>query len=150
MSTKKTPDTVGRSEAKSSGDVGYGKPPVETRFKPGVSGNPSGRSKTSSGPSAHVQTKKLLEIIRDEFSRTVSVTEGGKQRRMMRGEALVRQILNEAAKNPRFFSEIARLLNKADDELPPPGPIIDLGQLTEKEIETFRYLHRRATKYLDT
>ncbi|MBG1233488.1 DUF5681 domain-containing protein [Aestuariivirga litoralis] len=30
-------------------DIGYGKPPVETRFKPGKSGNPKGRPKN--GPS---------------------------------------------------------------------------------------------------
>jgi hypothetical protein len=36
-------NTAPDNEAESEYKVGYGKPPLETRFKPGVSGNPNGR-----------------------------------------------------------------------------------------------------------
>ena len=43
--------------AKPGYEVGYGKPPKDTRFKPGQSGNPSGRPKgaTNKRPGMHAR-----------------------------------------------------------------------------------------------
>ena len=49
-------------------EVGYGRPPVASRFKPGQSGNPKGRPKTS---------KNVDTILQDTFFRKVTVREGG-------------------------------------------------------------------------
>ena len=38
-----------------TGNVGYGRPPMHSRFKPGQSGNPKGRPVGTYGPSKHVQ-----------------------------------------------------------------------------------------------
>ena len=60
-----------RSKKSSDGNysVGYGRPPEETRFKPGQSGNPKGRSKGSKNFSTHFE---------EELSQQVTLVENGK------------------------------------------------------------------------
>ena len=53
--------------------VGYGRPPKETRFQPGKSGNPAGRRKGS---------RTVGAILTDIIEQKVPVTENGKTRRM--------------------------------------------------------------------
>jgi Family of unknown function (DUF5681) len=60
--------------------VGYGKPPIETRYKPGTSGNPNGRPKGRGN---------LKHAAQGVFTSTVLVREGGKARRVTRLEALL-------------------------------------------------------------
>ena len=52
-------------------DIGYGKPPDHSRFKPGRSGNPRGRPKGK---------RNLRTAILEELNRRVVVREGGKER----------------------------------------------------------------------
>src|ERR1039458_7972946 len=47
--------------------VGYGKPPRHTQFKPGQSGNATGRPK---------KAKTLDDVLYEEFNRFVTITEG--------------------------------------------------------------------------
>jgi hypothetical protein len=69
-------------------NAGYRKPPVKSRFKRGQSGNPKGRPKGS---------KNLASIVHKELGRKVSVTEDGQQRRISKGEAIVKRLVNQAA-----------------------------------------------------
>lgn len=69
-------------------EVGYGKPPAATRFKPGQSGNRSGRPKGSKSFQAHVQTA---------LNRRVKVTTGDKQRTMSKRAVIAEQVVNRAA-----------------------------------------------------
>lgn len=59
-------------------EVGYGKPPKQTQFKPGQSGNPGGRPKGS---------KNLSTVMNEILSRRVTITENGKTRRVSYIEA---------------------------------------------------------------
>jgi hypothetical protein len=63
---KTAPDPPGT--APSSSDIGYRRPPVATRFKKGVSGNPRGRPrkrrKTAPSPTPSVQDFVLMEAYR--------------------------------------------------------------------------------------
>ncbi|MEW9922579.1 DUF5681 domain-containing protein, partial [Marimonas sp. MJW-29] len=59
-------------------EVGYGKPPKSAQFKPGKSGNPKGRPKGSLDFKTHVQ---------EMLSRQVTITDGGKRRRISALEA---------------------------------------------------------------
>ena len=45
MSESKDRSKLQTGSVRASYDVGYGKPPASTRFKPGQSGNPKGRPK---------------------------------------------------------------------------------------------------------
>jgi hypothetical protein len=72
--------------------VGYGKPPVATRFRKGVSGNPSGRRK---------KEPELIDpgtILENLDSEEIVVTENGKRRRMTKGKIRIRQLFVKAIK----------------------------------------------------
>ncbi len=66
-------------------EVGYGKPPRHSRFKPGQSGNPKGRKRGSKS------TGTLLREILDE---KVVVREGNREKKLTRKEAWLRQTMN--------------------------------------------------------
>jgi hypothetical protein len=74
--------------AKPSGPVGYGKPPQNTRFKKGVSGNPKGRPKGSLNV-ASVFMKTLRE--------KVVLNENGQRKKVSKLEAAIKQLVNKAA-----------------------------------------------------
>ena len=71
------------------GIVGYGRPPIETRFKPGVSGNAAGRPKRS---------RNLKTIIRTALTAHVTVREGEKKRSVTKLEGIVLRQLESALK----------------------------------------------------
>jgi hypothetical protein len=68
-------------------EIGYGRPPKRTRFKPGKSGNPAGRPRKRPTFNDEVET---------ELNSTITVTEGGKQRRMSKRRAIAKQHTNLA------------------------------------------------------
>jgi hypothetical protein len=70
--------------------VGYGHPPRHTRFQPGRSGNLKGRPKGAISLAAAL----LLEL-----EKLVVVTEGGKRKKLSKGEALAKQLVNRALNN---------------------------------------------------
>jgi hypothetical protein len=69
-------------------DVGYGRPPKDTRFKGGISGNPQGRPKDSRNVAA-VFAKTLRE--------KVVINEHGQRKTITKLEAAVKQFVNKAA-----------------------------------------------------
>lgn len=69
--------------------VGYGRPPLETRFKPGRSGNAKGRPP---------KRKNLRTVIEEAFGALVIVRVGEKTRKMTRLEALVWRTVERALK----------------------------------------------------
>jgi hypothetical protein len=72
-------------------EVGYGKPPVHTRFRKGQSGNPSGRPKRNS-------TERAKEIALQEAYRLVPVRDGDKIVKMPAIQAVHRSQIALAAK----------------------------------------------------
>jgi len=69
--------------------VGYGKPPVRSRFRPGISGNAKGRPKNS---------KNLKTLIRQAMTATISIQEGASARRVSKIEGVVLRQLQNALK----------------------------------------------------
>ena len=70
-------------------EVGYGRPPRHTRFKPGRSGNPRGR------PSGSKNLSTLLSEILNEL---VVVAESSGRRKITKRRAIIMQLVNQAAK----------------------------------------------------
>lgn len=91
--------------------VGYCRPPVANRFKPGVSGNPSGKRK------ARPTLSQRLDRILGE---SVSVTEGGRSKRMTKEEVFLRQLVTRAIGGDRQFSRLVlEYLERRQDKAPP-------------------------------
>lgn len=70
-------------------EVGYGKPPKHSQFKPGQSGNSKGRPKG---------TKNLATDLSEELAQKISINEGGKQQQISKQRALVKSLLSKALK----------------------------------------------------
>lgn len=88
-------------------EVGYGKPPVATRFQKGQSGNPSGKPKKV--PQL-LDPGKVLEAIDNE---EITVTDNGKRKRMTKAEIQFRQLFVKAI---RGDMKAARLIAKMATE----------------------------------
>lgn len=72
--------------------VGYGKPPIGTRFQKGRSGNPGGRRKSEN------RYEKTNQLILEEAFRPVTVREGDKILKMPALRAIVRSQIQLAIK----------------------------------------------------
>ncbi len=68
-------------------EVGYGKPPRHTRFRPGRSGNPAGRPQ---GP------QTLPADLREELQETVTLREGDLERTLSKQRAILRSLTAKA------------------------------------------------------
>jgi hypothetical protein len=92
-------------------EVGFGKPPRSTRFKPGQSGNPAGRPRGA---------KNFAVAIEQELVTRVTVTENGRRRRISKREVIAKHLVNKAASGdlkaiPLWLNEArARENNSAD------------------------------------
>jgi len=67
--------------------VGYGRPPIHTRFASGVSGNPRGRPRGS---------KNLKTDVLEEIGEKVTVREGEKSRPISKQRAIVKAVVLRA------------------------------------------------------
>ncbi len=104
----KRPKLKGPATAKY--EVGYGKPPAETRFKPGQSGNPSGRPKGARNKLPTLNEERLKTIILEEAYRAIRINDGDRQIKVPMAQAIVRAVAVNAVKGQqraqRLFTEL--------------------------------------------
>lgn len=99
------------SEKAAGYEVGYGKPPVHSRFRKGQSGNRAGRTKG---------VKNAMTVMAQALAERVTVIDGGKRKSITKFEAAAKQLANKAvkgdAKSIKLVMEIAR---EYDEQRPP-------------------------------
>ena len=96
------------NKAQKNYKVGKGRPPVETRWKPGQSGNPRGRRKGR---------RNLESMFFGELHRRVVVVENGKRRKITKGEATMKQLINAAMKgDPRAIQTMINIIKMMGDQ----------------------------------
>ena len=96
-----------RNPADSTYEVGYKKPPRETRFKKGQSGNPKGRPKGS---------KNFGSQVASTFARKISVHEKGKERRISMAEAILLKLTAKAIAGDMTATRLAISLLQVSHE----------------------------------
>jgi hypothetical protein len=119
-------------------DVGYGKPPVHSRFCKGQSGNPRGRPRGAN-------TGGLKEIFLKEAHRTVRVREGDRIEQIPAVRALIRVMIASAAKGngpaQRTCIEVLRLCEQELANQAAAGPH---GKAAERPLSDIEIARRIA------
>jgi Family of unknown function (DUF5681) len=98
--------------------VGYRRPPKETRFAAGKSGNPRGR------PNGN---RPLGAILRDIIQQKIPVTENGKTRRISALEVMLRRLVNDAIRSDAKAMKL--LLSLVDRHAESPETKLRLDEL---------------------
>lgn len=86
--------------------VGYGKPPLGSRFRHGVSGNPKGRPRG---------IRNFQTELSEELRTKVTVHENGRRKKITKRQAIAKQLVNKAASGdlkaiPTLFSQSRELI----------------------------------------
>lgn len=106
---------------RTSYEVGYGKPPASTRFRPGQSGNPKGRPKGARNKLPGLQEERLKTIVLQEAYRAIKVRDGNRNVSVPMATAIVRALAVNAAKgNNRaalIFSTLLQTTERENREL---------------------------------
>jgi hypothetical protein len=118
------------SDKKRDFEVGYGKPPRHTRFTKGRSGNPRGRA-----PGA----KNLKTFLIDALNELVVVTENGGRRTISKGQAIIKQLVNQSAKGDwRATKLLLDTLDQGDGRGEPETSESSFAAADEKVIEQLK------------
>lgn len=135
---------------RASYEVGYARPPVNNRFKPGQSGNPKGRPKGAKNKLPALHEERLREIVLEEAYRTITVQDSGRPVSIPMAQAVVRSMAVNAAKGQhraqRLFAQLLGSTESARKEL--HDRYFETA-LTYK-IEWDRELQRRAEQGITT
>lgn len=92
--------------------VGYGRPPMHTRFKPGQSGNPKGRPKG---------TKNEDTILREIMNRPIEIRDGGRPRKISVLAAILLKFAENALKgDPKSATFLLNRYGLAERTAPEP------------------------------
>ena len=87
-------------------DVGYGKPPIKTRFQKGNKGNPKGRKSKKNIP--------VKDLIEAELNKEVIVNENGKKKKMLLREVIAKKIVNQISKGIQVPRNNINFVEKMD------------------------------------
>lgn len=120
-------------------EVGRGKPPVHTRFKPGQSGNPRGRPR-GSGDFRQALIAAAQEVV--------VITENGRKKRLSKQEVAARQLVNKAASGDHRATELLYKYLGIDKAIEPvaasPADKADLSFGSEDDTQVLEAFLRRS------
>jgi len=121
------------SENKGDYEVGYGKPPRDTRFPKGQSGNPRGR------PSG---AKNLKTLLSEALNEPVIVTENGGRRKVTKRQAIITQLVNRSATADfRAIKILLDMVREIENQTEPAPP--ETSAFSEADEEVLDQLRAR-------
>lgn len=102
-------------------EVGYGKPPTHSRFRPGQSGNPRGRPKGSRNRLPALNEERLKTVVLEEAYRLIGVRDGDRPAEIPVIQAIIRGVALNAARghqrSQRMFTELLQWVEREDKAL---------------------------------
>jgi Family of unknown function (DUF5681) len=118
--------------------IGYRKPPIASRFKQGVSGNPKGRPRGS---------RNIRSAAQKVFTSEVVVRQGGRTRRITKIEAI---FLKQSEKALQGSERAAQMLTQWAEKLGlfregAGEPLQDFSKLTDEELQLLERLVSKIT-----
>lgn len=117
-------------------EIGKGRPPTATRWKPGQSGNPNGRPKGS---------KNATTMAKTALSRKVAATVNGRKRKMTVVEIAYRRLSDKAMAGDQ--KALAFLLMLANNMEPSETGSTDSITTPEQDLAIITdYFRRKGTK----
>lgn len=124
-------------------EVGYGKPPKSTQFKPGQSGNPKGRTKGSKNG--------IYTYIKRELNSSITLTDGSK---ITKEQGFSRQLTNKALRgdiqSQKLLFNIHQKAQRKDGEQPVQRITDEQYERIQKVIERMRIgFIRQFKEYMD-
>ena len=112
--------------------VGYGKPPLHTRFQKGKSGNPKGRPRGK---------KNMSTLLSTALNASIVVVANGRRKKITKREAIVTQLVNKSAAADLKATQIVLAMLR-DLESQADGSA-DPAVFTEADQEIIRRIHAR-------
>ena len=92
-------------------EVGYGRPPTQSQFKKGRSGNPTGRRR-------YTESERTQQLLREEGARVLTLRQGNRVEKITAVRAAVRSLFLEAAKGKTAAQKMVLQLVAAQSKLP--------------------------------
>ena len=135
MSGRETPDPD--PSPTTEWRVGYRRPPLATRFRPGQSGNPRGSRKREGTFGAAVAAA---------LGEKIEVKENGRSRRITKLEAAAKQLANHAAMGDQRAMQLVVRLVGAEESRPAPKPPEPPERLDEGDALVVREIVRRLSR----
>ncbi len=116
-------------------EVGYGKPPRNTRFKPGQSGNPNGRP---------AGKKNLATVLGDVLAEEVVAVVGkGRHQKMTKLKATITQLVNKATSGDLKATQLVLTQVRDAEGRADPGSADSAG-ITEPDHQIIQRIQARA------
>jgi hypothetical protein len=112
--------------------VGYGKPPLHSRFQKGRSGNPKGRPRGK---------KNMSTLLSTALNASIVVVANGRRKKITKREAIVTQLVNKSAAADLKATQIVLAMLR-DLESQADGSA-DPAVFTEADQEIIRRIHAR-------
>ena len=111
-------------------EVGYGKPPVATRFKKGNAANRRGRPRSS---------KNLATLLERALDEPVVIAENGERRKFTTRELVIERLVNKSAQaDLRATKLLFEILGKVDPRAVAAPADAEASSLADEAIEQVR------------
>jgi hypothetical protein len=109
--------------------VGYKRPPRDSQFRKGQSGNPKGRKRGA---------KNMATLLTEALDRTVTLTHQGERRTFSKREVIIEQLVNKAAKAD--VGAVKLLLDMVNEHEARAGAQSEPAALSEADREALRFI----------
>jgi hypothetical protein len=118
------------TDEEASYEIGYGKPPRESRFQKGVSGNPKGRPGGS---------RNLASAVLRESRKKVAINDSRGRREITKLEAALMQLANRSAQGDlRATREFIPLVEKSEESTAAGAGPLAFAELDQKMLESLQ------------